>query len=155
MLSVILLSYQSENKIEIFFNALNDRLSKENIEFECIIMDDGSNDSSFEVAEDLEKEFTNVHAFQLSKNYTSHYSIFAGFSKVNGKCAVALPDDFQVPLDTVVKMYRLWQKGHKVIIPFRNTRNDPIISRLFSNFYYSMMNILSEIKFPKEVQIFF
>ena len=84
MLSVILLSYQSENKIEIFFNALNDRLSKENIEFECIIMDDGSNDSSFEVAEDLEKKFTNVHAFQLSKNYTSHYSIFAGFSKVNG-----------------------------------------------------------------------
>ena len=49
-------------------------------------MDDGSNDSSFEVAEDLEKKFTNVHAFQLSKNYTSHYSIFAGFSKVNGKC---------------------------------------------------------------------
>jgi glycosyltransferase involved in cell wall biosynthesis len=149
MLSVILLSYQSENKIEEFFNALNDRFTKENIEFECIIMDDGSKDSSFEIAEDLEKKFTNVHAFQLSKNYTSHYSIFGGFSKVNGKCAVALPDDFQVPLDTVVKMYRLWQKGHKVVIPSRNTRNDPLISRLFSNFYYSMMNILSEIKFPK------
>ena len=109
----------------------------------------------FDIAEDLEKKFTNVHAFQLSKNYTSHYSIFGGFSKVNGKCAAALPDDFQVPLDTVVKMYRLWQKGHKVVIPSRNTRNDPLISRLFSNFYYSMMNILSESNFPKEVQIFF
>ena len=97
-------------------------------------MDDGSKDSSFDIAEDLEKKFTNVHAFQLSKAMPVT-TLFRGFSKVNGKCAVALSDDFQVPLDTVVKMYRLWQKGHKVVNKCLNTRNDPLISRLFSNFY--------------------
>lgn len=149
MLSVVILSYQSEKRLDGFFNTLNNTLKKNKIPFECIIMDDGSNDSSYEIALDLEQKNKNIRSFQLSKNYTSHYSIFAGFSKVRGKCAVALPDDFQVPLDTVVDMYKFWKKGHKVVIPSRDTRNDPLLSKLFSNLYYSIMNTFSEVRFPK------
>ena len=149
MLSIILLSYQSEKRIEKFFDALNKRMLKENIEFECIIMDDSSTDASHKVALEIETKHENVRAFQLSRNFTSHYSIFAGFSKVRGNCAVALPDDFQVPLDTVVEMYRTWEKGKKVVIPYRDDRDDPIISKIFSNLYYLLMNKLSEVKFPK------
>ena len=149
MLSIILLSYQSEKRIEKFFDTLKIRMLKENIEFECIIMDDASTDASHTVALEIEKEYENVRAFQLSRNFTSHYSIFAGFSKVQGNCAVALPDDFQVPLDIVVEMYRIWEKGKKVVIPYSDDRDDPSISKLFSNLYYSLMNTLSEIKFPK------
>ena len=149
MLSIILLSYQSEKRIEKFFDAINKRMLQENIEFECIIMDDSSTDASHTIALELETKYENVRAFQLSRNFTSHYSIFAGFSTVRGNCAVALPDDFQVPLDTVVEMYRIWEKGKKVVIPYRNDRDDPMISKIFSNLYYSLMNKLSEIKFPK------
>ena len=149
MLSIILLSYQSEKRIEKFFDALNLRMFEEKIEFECIIMDDASTDASHTVALEIEIKHENVRAFQLSRNFTSHYSIFAGFSKVQGNCAVALPDDFQVPLDTVVEMYRIWEKGKKVVIPYRDDRDDPIISKIFSNLYYSLMNKLSEVKFPK------
>ena len=149
MLSIILLSYQSEKRIDNFFGALNKKMLEEKIDFECIIMDDASTDASHTIALELEKQYKNVRAFQLSRNYTSHYSIFAGFSKVRGSCAVALPDDFQVPLETVVEMYRIWEKGKKVIIPYREERDDSFISNIFSNLYYSMMNRLSEIKFPK------
>ena len=149
MLSIILLSYQSEKRIDKVFRALNKRMLEEKIEFECIIMDDASTDDSHTIALELEKQYKNVRAFQLSRNFTSHYSIFAGFSKVRGNCAVALPDDFQVPLETVVEMYRLWEKGKKVIIPYRKERDDSFISNIFSNLYYSIMNKLSEIKFPK------
>ena len=55
MLSIILLSYQSEKRIEKFFDALNKRMLEENIEFECIIMDDASTDASHTVALKLEK----------------------------------------------------------------------------------------------------
>ena len=149
MLSIILLSYQSEKRIDKFFEALNKKMLEENIQFECIIMDDASTDASNIFALELENKYENVRAFQLSRNFTSHYSIFAGFTKVRGSCAVALPDDFQVPLETVVEMYRLWEKGKKVIIPFRKDRADSFISNFFSNLYYSIMNTLSEVKFPK------
>jgi glycosyltransferase involved in cell wall biosynthesis len=149
MLSIILLSYQSEKRIDKFFGALNKKMLEENIPFECIIMDDASTDASHTFALELENKYENVRAFQLSRNFTSHYSIFAGFTKVRGSCAVALPDDFQVPLETVVEMYRLWEKGKKVIIPFRKDRADSFISNSFSNLYYSIMNTLSEVKFPQ------
>ena len=149
MLSIILLSYQSAQRIEKFFDTLNERMLEEKIEFECIIMDDASTDSSHDIALKIEKKFKNVRAFQLSRNFTSHYSIFAGFSQVSGNCAVAMPDDFQLPLDTVVEMYRIWEKGKKVVIPHRDDRDDPIISQFFSFLYYSLMNKLSEVKFPK------
>ena len=149
MLSIILLSYQSERQIDKFVDALNLRMFDEKIEFECIIIDDASTDASHKVALELEVKYNNIRAFQLSRNFTSHYSIFAGFSKVQGNCAVAMPDDFQVPLDTVVEMYRIWEKGNKVVIPHRDDRDDPIISKIFSNLYYSLMNKLSEVNFPK------
>ena len=147
--SIIILSYNSGKRIEILHNALKKRLVRENIEYEIIIIDDGSADDSYENALELEKNESAVRAFQLSKNFTSHYSIFAGFSLAEGGCAIALPDDFQVPLDTVIEMFRIWEQGNKVIIPFRDTRNDPLATRLVSNIYYTAMNVLSEVKFPK------
>ena len=85
MLSIILLSYQSEKRILNFFDSLNKRMLEEEIEFECIIIDDASTDASHTIALELDKKYENVRAFQLSRNFTSHYSIFAGFSKVQRK----------------------------------------------------------------------
>ena len=57
MLSIILLSYQSEKRIEKIFDALKKRMLKENIAFECIIMDDASTDESHTVALELENKY--------------------------------------------------------------------------------------------------
>lgn len=148
LLSVILLSYYSEKRIENVYEQVKQKLENENIDFEFIIIDDGSKDKSYEVAKRLEERESRVRAYQLSKNYTSHYAKFAGFSVCKGDCAVSIPDDFQLPLKVVVKMYRLWEQGHKLIIPFRESRNDGLIKDMFSKTYYKIMNTLSDVKFP-------
>ena len=148
-LSIILLSYNSEKKINDLYKAVKEQFDGENIPFELIIIDDGSKDNSYNKSLELEKIDNRVRAYQLSKNYTSHYSIFAGFSVAKGTCAVAIPDDLQVPLDTVVEMYRYWENGYKIIVPYRNIRQDSFLNRLFSGFYYKIMNAFSEITFPK------
>ena len=148
-LSILLLSYNSEKKINDVYKAVKDKFDRENIAFELIIIDDGSKDNSYNQSLELEKIDNRVRAYQLSKNYTSHYSIFAGFSVAKGACAVAIPDDFQVPLDTVVEMYRHWENGYKIIVPYRDIRQDSFVARLFSGFYYKIMNSFSEITFPK------
>ena len=149
ILSIVLLSYYSESKIKKVYKAIKERFESEKINYELIIIDDGSRDNSYNEALELEKNDNRVIAYQLSKNYTSHYSIFAGFSVAKGTCAVAIPDDLQVPLDTVVEMYRYWENGYKIIVPYRNIRQDSFLNRLFSGFYYKIMNAFSEITFPK------
>ena len=85
-LSLILLSYYSKDRIERCYLRIREILDAERIPFEFIVMDDGSEDESYALALKLEKRYTNVRAYQLSRNYTSHYSIFAGLSVCSGAC---------------------------------------------------------------------
>lgn len=149
LLSIILLSYNSGDRITRAYEKLSALFQEEQIPFEMIVMDDGSKDNSVEIATKLQEQHSNVFSYQLSRNYGSIYSGFAGLKMCHGGVAIGLPDDEQQPYDTVVKMYRLWQEGHKVIIPYRIDREDSRISSFFSNQYYKLMNAWSTIEYPK------
>jgi len=148
VLSLILLSYYSGDRIVKAYQKLSAIFDREQIPFELIVIDDGSNDNSYEIALELESKNANVKAYQLSKNYTSHYAIFAGLKVCTGDCAMPIPDDEQQPYNTIVDMYRLWQKGIKVIIPFRARRFDGFVNKISATIYYKTISSLSEIKFP-------
>ncbi len=147
--SIILLSYHSQDRILSTFNEVSKTMEAEKILFEFIIIDDGSKDNSYKVACDLEKKDKRVRAYQLSRNFTSHYAKFAGFSICEGSCVTSMPDDFQQPIDTYVQMYRQWEKGNKLVVPYRISRNDGFTKDMFSKLYYKLMNSLSVVKYPQ------
>ena len=147
-LSLILLSYYSNERIVNTYEKIRRLLNEADIPFEFIVMDDGSKDNSYEIACKLEKTYDNVKAFRLSKNFGSHYSVFAGLSVCTGDCAMPMVDDEQQPYQTIVDMYRLWEQGHKVIIPYRISRDDAWTKKVFSEMYYKIMNTFSEVKYP-------
>lgn len=148
LLSVIFLSYYSQEKIQEVFRHTKEILEREKIEFEFIIMDDGSNDNSFELALALESNERNVRAYQLSRNFTSNYSIFAGLSLCKGQCSVVLPDDGQPSPQSIIEMYRLWEKGKKIIFLNRSARHDSWVTNLFANSFYKVMDYLADVKYP-------
>ena len=147
-LSIIVLSYQSEARLADTYQKITSRMEEENIPYEIIIMDDGSKDQSYQIAKEIAHHNDHVFAYQLSKNYTSPYSQFAGFSLCHGSCAVVVPDDLQRPLDVVVKMYRHWENGAKLVIAYSIKRDDGFFSDTFSTLYYKIMNKYSSIQFP-------
>ena len=136
LLSVILLSYYSGERIRVAYDKIKSLLDAEKIPFEFIIMDDGSKDDSYVIALELEKSEENVRAYQLSRNYTSNYSWFAGLSVSKGACSFAIVDDEQQPYSTLIDMYRMWEKGAKIVIPNRVSRDDPWRFKIFSILYY-------------------
>src|SRR5574343_1767229 len=95
LLSIILPSYKSGERLVKVRTQLDVVMTANNILYELVIIDDGSGDNSFEIACRLEKEFSNVKAFELSRNYTSHYAIFSGFQKISGECITVIADDEQ------------------------------------------------------------
>lgn len=148
LLSIGIPSYFSSSKLTKVYNEVEKKLSQEGIPFEIIIVDDGSKDDSFEVAKALEARGSRVRAYQLSRNFTTHYVKFAILELSKGECQVTIPDDLQIPIELVVKMYRLWQKGNQIVIPFRNSRKDGIFNDFFSGLYYRIMNRISDVSFP-------
>ena len=65
-LSIILLSYNSRNNLRNVYDELKKELNDEKINYELIIMDDCSEDDSFEIAKDLSIQDKKVKSFQLS-----------------------------------------------------------------------------------------
>lgn len=148
ILSVILLSYKSKERLIGVRNKLDLELTAANIPYELIIIDDGSSDGSFQIAYELEKKYDNVKAYELSRNYTSHYAIFAGFKMATGDCATVIADDEQKPYHILVESYSEWRNGNKLIFPYRIERDDPIISKLFANLFYKLMSAISDFAYP-------
>ena len=150
-LSIILLAYYSGDKIRIAFEKIQELFEKENIPFELVIVNDGSKDGNLtrNISKELEKNFHEVRYFELSRNYTSHYAAFAGLSVCTGACAVLIPDDEQQPYETLVKAYKMWQEGEKIILPVRSSREDPTISKLWSNTFYWFLNKTTDFDYPK------
>jgi len=124
-------------------------MTEQGIPFEFIVVDDGSEDESFSIALDLEKQSGNVRAYQLSRNYGSNYAVFAGLSLCKGDCATFIPDDEQLPYMKIVEMYRLWKAGEKVIVPYRTGRDDGFLNNLAARTFYSIINRMSEVRFPR------
>lgn len=148
LLSIIFCSYYSNNRIRLAYEKLTALLQNEKIDFELIVMDDGSRDNSFEIATALERQNNNVRAYQLSRNFTSTYSIFGGLSVCCGSCAIPIPDDEQMPYENIVKMYRLWEQGSKSVFLNRESRRDFWFDKFFSGLFYKLMNSFSEIQYP-------
>ena len=147
-LSIILLAYQSEKRLEKAVTEIDTSLSAAGIPHEIVIIDDGSTDQSFAKARELALRMENISAYSLSRNYTSPMAQFAGLEMCTGQCACPMPDDGQRPIAHIIDMYRLWEKGHKIILGYREGRDDGRVNDFFSNGYYSFMNRFSEITFP-------
>lgn len=147
-LSIILLAYQSENRLEKAVSDIHSALTTAAIPHEIVIIDDGSTDHSFAKASELAQHLGYISAYRLSRNYTSPMAQFAGLEMCTGQCACPMPDDGQRPIAHIIDMYRLWEKGHKIILGYREGRDDGRVNDFFSNSYYSFMNRFSEITFP-------
>jgi len=148
LLSIVLLSYQSEQRLRPAVDEIVRSMEAEQIPFELIIVDDGSTDGSFELARKISGEDGRVRTYKLSRNYSSPYSLFAGLSVARGACVASVPDDHQCPMSVIVEMYRLWEKGNKVVVAHRRTRDDGRLNDFFSKLYWTIMNQFSDVVFP-------
>lgn len=149
VLSIILLAFYSGQRLKKVVGELLPLLHKQSVPFELIIIDDGSKDDTFKIAQELDREYEVIRAFRLSRNYTSHYAAFAGLTVAKGGCAALIPDDGQQPYETLVAAYRLWENGAKIVLPYRQKRKEPWTVKFWSVVFYWLLNIGSDTKVPR------
>jgi dolichol-phosphate mannosyltransferase len=76
-------------------------------------------------------------------------AILAGMTVANGDCVGMIAADLQDPPELFLEMIRYWEQGTKSIFAVRQEREDPILSKLFSNLYYGFVRRFTIPNYPE------
>lgn len=82
---------------------------------EILFINDGSEDNSWEVIQNLSAKYTNVSGINLIRNFGQHNAVLAGIRQANGEVIVTMDDDLQNPPEEVPKLLEKLSEGHDVV----------------------------------------
>lgn len=109
-----------------------DRIMKEhNFSYELIMIDDGSNDNSWEVINELKKNFFAIKAIRFLRNFGKSAALHVGFQKAVGKVVITMDADLQDSPDEIPELYHMiTEQGFDLVSGYKKKRYDPITKTL-------------------------
>jgi glycosyltransferase involved in cell wall biosynthesis len=140
--SVIVPVYFNAGSLPGLFAALRDveqELDERGLGLQLIFVDDGSGDESFVELMKIKFARPATTVIKLTRNFGSVPTIRTGLRYVTGDAFAFLSADLQDPPGLLVKMADRWLAGSKFVIAERETRDDPVLSRMFSRLYYCLL----------------
>ncbi|NLD46781.1 MAG: glycosyltransferase family 2 protein [Clostridiaceae bacterium] len=144
-LSFVIPVYNEGRQIYKNIIILTDLLSKNNINHEIILVDDGSRDNSWEEISKLCNNKPGIRAFRLSRNFGKESALCAGLDAVNSDACVVMDADLQHPPELIPEMIRLWQEeGYDVVEGVKMSRGkERIVNKLGAHLFYDVLYKLS------------
>ncbi|OFY18592.1 MAG: hypothetical protein A2W98_05000 [Bacteroidetes bacterium GWF2_33_38] len=146
-ISVIIPVYFNDSSIEKTINAIKEQVigRNKNRTFEIICIDDGSEDTSFEVLERLYSENRELlKIIKFSRNFGQVQAMLAGYKMAKGQCVINISADLQDPPMLMNEMiYAFFNENVEIIIGTRLDRKESLYRKKTSHFFYKLIQKLS------------
>lgn len=114
--SVVIPVYNSETVVARTVALIRDFFLSQTLRFEIILVNDGSRDGSWGVISGLARDFQEVIAINLLKNYGQHHANLCGFREAKGEYIITMDDDLQNPPEEIGKLIDTIVNGHDLVI---------------------------------------
>jgi glycosyltransferase involved in cell wall biosynthesis len=139
-LSIVVPLYNEEESVAPLVEAVRDALAGQP-SWELVLVDDGSRDSTAQVAGALAAADPRVVLLQLARNYGQTQAMQAGFDRANGRIVVSMDGDLQNdPRDIPLVVAKL-EEGFDLVAGYRMRRQDKIVSRKIPSWVANRMII--------------
>jgi glycosyltransferase involved in cell wall biosynthesis len=116
------------------------------LHYEIIFIDDGSNDGSWKVIEQLKKQNPAIKGIKFRRNYGKSAALFTGFKVAQGAIVITMDADLQDSPDEIPELMQLIQeKGYDLVSGWKKRRHDPISKTLPSKLFNAVARQLSGI----------
>lgn len=138
-LSLVIPVYQEGSHIRNSIGVIENVLKENHINYEFILVDDGSRDNSWEEIKLLAKENENVTSLRLSRNFGKESALCAGLECADGDMILVMDADLQHPPEIIPKMVETWRdEGYDVVEGVKSSRGkeNPIYKLCAKCFYY-------------------
>ena len=143
-LSICISAYKEEQNITPLLKELS-AISIDNVDIRYLIIDDGSEDSSYEVFKKMIIEYPKLSILRLTRNFGHEAAMTAGAIHSRDSDAVIFMDaDLQHPPELIPEMVNLWLAGNPIVLTKRlSNKDETIIYKFFKNIFNKLMMSLS------------
>lgn len=144
-ISVVIPVYMNAGSLPGLFDALRDleaSLAERATGLQLVFVDDGSSDESLAELLRIKAARNSTTVVKLTRNFGAVAAIRTGLRFVTGDAFAFLAADLQDAPQLIVAMVDRWRAGSRFVIAERESRDDPMLSRLFSAIYYWLLRKL-------------
>lgn len=151
-LSFVIPCYNSQKTIGYVVSLINEVITEKNMfDYEIILVNDFSQDSTSTVIEEIARQNKNIIAMNFSRNFGQHAALMAGFRHSSGDIVIYLDDDGQCPVNKIFDLIEPLNNGFDVSMAGYGVKKQS----KFKNFGSKINDIMAEhlVGKPKKLQL--
>ena len=146
-LSIIIPAFNEEESIKPLVNLIFKNLDKNLEDFEIILIDDGSNDKTWDEIVKISNKFENIVSIKLLENYGKSDALDAGFKVCKGNYVLTMDADLQDDPSEILPLYSMiTENKYDLVSGWKKKRNDPLTKTIPSKFFNLVTRLFSGIK---------
>ena len=146
-LSIIIPVYNEQESIPILLDKLSSDLKRFHIvDFEVILVDDGSSDNSYDKMYSYAKNDKRIKIIKFRKNCGKSTALSAAFARANGELILSMDADLQDDSAEIPKLLEKLNEGYDLVSGWKKERKDNLIKRISSKIFNSIVSYVMNLK---------
>ena len=121
-LSVIIPAYNEEKRLSKTLEEIDKYLSKQNYDYEILVVNDGSKDKTAQVIRDRVSVIQNLRLIDNKKNNGKGYVVRQGMLEAEGEYRIFTDADNSTSIDQVEKMWPYFEAGFDIVFGSRDAK---------------------------------
>ena len=145
-ISVVIPLYNEEESLPELTSWIRRVMDQHNFTYEIILVDDGSNDRSWQVIQQLKKEQEQLSAIKFRRNYGKSAALNVGFVAAQGDVVITMDADLQDSPDEIPELYdRIKNQGADLVSGWKQKRYDPLTKTVPTKLFNAVTRKMSGI----------
>ena len=150
-ISVVAPAYNEQEVLGEFHRRVTDVLIKLGCEYEIVLVNDGSRDTTLALMHALRERDPHVTVVDLSRNFGKEIALSAGLDHTKGEVVIILDSDLQDPPELIPEMLASWRLGYDVVYGVRTQRDgETWFKQLTAKYFYRLIKKVSRVDIPKD-----
>jgi dolichol-phosphate mannosyltransferase len=143
-ISIVSPLFNERTNVAALVAALDGVLGDNAIDYEIVLVDDGSSDGTFEAIAEISARDPRVRGIALARNFGHQGALLAGLNHARGRAVVTMDGDLQHPPALVPTLVAAWREGYKVVGTRRSDSDDTgFFKRAASRSFYWIFSRLT------------
>ncbi|MFN8259236.1 MAG: glycosyltransferase family 2 protein [Bacteroidales bacterium] len=135
-ISLVISIYNEEESLKELVEWIARVMDANKFSYECIMIDDGSTDKSWDIICELKKTYPAVEGIKFRKNNGKSAAMYCGFEAAKGDVVITMDADLQDSPDEIPGFYKMIKEdGFDLVSGWKKVRHDPLSKTLPSKFY--------------------